>query len=201
MTPLILSSIFCFMNKDEFRKTYLARRTALTKSEHEELSQKIADLFFLSVDLDKIQNLHVFLPIVSKREPNTWIIIERLQKEFPHIRLIIPRVMGEGMENIFLEGPHQLEKTRWDMVEPMHGLVAAPPEIDLVLVPLLVVDMEGHRIGYGKGYYDRFLKLCRPDCIKTGVSFFDPTAGITEKSDNDVLLNSCLTPGKFHTFQ
>lgn len=189
------------MNKDEFRKTYLARRTALTKSEHEELSQKIADLFFLSVDLDKIQNLHVFLPIVSKREPNTWIIIERLQKEFPHIRLVIPRVNKEEIENIFFEGSHHLEKTKWGMMEPKQGMIARPKDIDLVLVPLLVVDMEGHRIGYGKGYYDRFLKLCRPDCIKTGVSFFDPTAGITEKSDNDVLLNSCLTPGKFHTFQ
>jgi 5-formyltetrahydrofolate cyclo-ligase len=197
---LIISSISCFMNKDEFRKIYLTKRLALTKKEHHELSLKISDLFFQSVDLSKIHILHIYLPIESKHEPNTWLLIDRIQREFPDIRLVIPRVNGEEMLNIFLEGRDQLENTRWGMVEPKEGKHANPGEIDMVIVPLLAVDKQGHRIGYGKGYYDRFLKLCRPDCLKIGISFFEPEQSIEEKSSDDVLLNACLTPFNFFQF-
>ena len=197
---MISGSIFCFMNKDDIRKIYLTKRLALTECEHRELSQKLADLFFQAVDLSNIKTLHVFLPIESKREPNTWLVIDRIEREFPHIRLVIPRVKGEEIENIFFEGRHQLEKNRWEILEPKTGTHAEAKEIDLVMVPLLAVDKQGHRIGYGKGYYDRFLKLCRPDCMKIGMSFFEPELSIEEKHIDDVLLNACLTPNQYYPF-
>jgi len=189
------------MNKDELRKIYLLKRAALTESEHRELSNMISQRFFNEVDLSTVKILHIFLPIESKREPNTWLIVDQLQNSFPHIRLVVPQVKGDEMENIFFEGNHQLEKTKWGMVEPKEGSLANAIDIDMVLVPLLTVDKQGHRIGYGKGFYDRFLKLCRPDCIKIGVSFFDPEQSIDEKSNYDVLLNACLTPFQMYQFQ
>jgi 5-formyltetrahydrofolate cyclo-ligase len=45
-----------------------------------------------------------------KKNPDTWLIVERIRREFSHIRLSIPKVKGEVMENIFFEGFHQLEK-------------------------------------------------------------------------------------------
>ncbi len=200
LIPLISGSIFCFMSKDELRKIYLAKRLSLTESEHIELSQKIADHFFQFVDLSKVRVLHVYLPIESKCEPDTWLIVNRIKSEFPTIRLVIPRVNNEEMESIFFEGPDQLEKTKWGMIEPFPGIEAEPQKIDMVIVPLLAFDKLGHRIGYGKGFYDRFLKLCRPDCIKIGISFFDPLNSIAEKSDHDVLLNGCLTPKEYLIF-
>jgi len=188
------------MNKDEFRKIYLTKRLALSQKEHHELSLKISDLFFQSVDLSKINILHIYLPIESKNEPGTWLIIDRIQREFPRIRLVIPRVKGEELENIFFEDRNQLERTRWGMVEPKEGKHSKPEEIDLVIVPLLAVDRQGHRIGYGKGYYDKFLKLCRPDCLKIGISFFEPEQSIEEKSNDDILLNACLTPLRYFIF-
>lgn len=200
MIRLISGSISCFMNKDELRKIYLSKRFALSERDHDELSHKISENFFSHVDLTHIKNLHLFLPIESKREPDTWLIIDRIRNEFPHIRLVIPRVNGNDMENVFFEGKHQLEKTRWGMVEPKSGTMAHPKEIDLVLVPLLAVDSQGHRIGYGKGFYDRFLKSCRPDCVKIGLSFFEPEQSIEDKSNDDILLNACLTPLRFFSF-
>lgn len=197
---MISGSIFYFMNKDELRKTYLTKRLALTAREHHALSNKISDLFFLIVDLSFVKNLHIYLPIESKREPDTWLVIDRIQREFPHIRLVIPRVKGEEMENIFFEGRHQLEKNRWGILEPKTGTHAEAQEIDLVIVPLLTVDKQGHRIGYGRGYYDRFLKLCRPNCMKIGMSFFEPEPSIEEKHNDDVLLNVCLTPNQYYRF-
>lgn len=188
------------MNKDELRKIFLAKRLALSEHEHHTLSSKISDLFFHTFELSKINHLHIFIPIKSKQEPNTWIIIERIRKDFPHIRLVIPRVKRDEMESILFESDLQLEKTKWGMMEPKQGLNVSPADIDLVIVPLLTVDQQGHRIGYGKGYYDRFLKLCRPDCIKVGVSFFEPEEAIKEKSTEDVLLNGCLTPSRYVGF-
>ena len=200
MILLTLGSTFCFMNKDELRKVYLKKRLALAESEQIKFSQKICNLFFNSVDLSKIKVLHIYLPIKSKGEPNTWLIIDRIQHEFPEIRLVIPRVNGAVMENIFFEGPDHLEGTKWGMVEPKDGAHVDPLKIDLVITPLLVIDNQGHRIGYGKGFYDRFLKSCRPDCIKIGVSYFDPEPGIEEKSNHDVLLNACITPKEYLVF-
>jgi 5-formyltetrahydrofolate cyclo-ligase len=188
------------MNKEELRKIYRNKRLALTNREHQELSQNLADLFFQSVDLSNVKTLHIFLPIESKREPNTWLIIERIRKEFPHIRLVIPKVTGEMMEHIFFEGDHQLEKTKWGMVEPKQGTKAEAKEMDMVIVPLLAIDKQGHRIGYGKGYYDRFLLQCRDDCKKIGISFFENEMIIEEKSISDITLNACITPNEFLLF-
>jgi 5-formyltetrahydrofolate cyclo-ligase len=188
------------MNKDELRKIFLTKRLALSEQEHRALSSKISDLFFHTFDLSRINHLHVFIPIKSKQEPDTWIMINRIRKDFPHIRLVVPRVKGDEMENIFFENNHQLGDTKWGMMEPKLGLNVPPVDIDMVIVPLLAVDQQGHRIGYGKGYYDRFLKLCRPDCIKVGVSFFEPEEAIKEKSSEDVLLNGCLTPNRYVVF-
>jgi 5-formyltetrahydrofolate cyclo-ligase len=188
------------MNKDELRKVFLARRLALGEHEHRALSLKISDLFFHTFNLATISHLHIFLPIKSKHEPDTWIIIDRIRKDFPHLNLVLPRVNGNEMENILFEGDQQLQQTKWGMMEPKHGQAVEPEVIDMVIVPLLAVDQQGHRIGYGKGYYDRFLKLCRKDCIKIGVSFFDPEESITEKSTEDVLLNGCLTPSQYVVF-
>ncbi len=188
------------MNKDELRKIFLARRLALSEQVHHALSSKISDLFFHTFDLSRINHLHIFIPIKSKQEPDTWIMINRIRKDFPHIRLVVPRVKEDEMENIFFESDLQLENTKWGMMEPKRGLNVAPVDIDMVIVPLLAVDQQGHRIGYGKGYYDRFLKLCRTDCLKIGVSFFEPEKTIKEKSNEDVLLNGCLTPNGYIGF-
>lgn len=188
------------MNKDGLRKIFLAKRLALSEFENRALSSEISNLFFHTFDLSKINLLHIFIPIKSKQEPDTWIIIDRIRKDFPHIGLVVPRVKGDEMENIFFESNHQLENSKWGMMEPKQGLNVPPADIDMVIVPLLAVDQQGHRIGYGKGYYDRFLKLCRPDCIKVGISFFEPEETIKEKSTEDVLLNGCLTPNRYIDF-
>jgi 5-formyltetrahydrofolate cyclo-ligase len=75
-----------------------------------------------------------------------------------------------------------------------------PEEIDLVFVPLLCVDKKGNRVGYGKGYYDKFLKECRRDIIKIGFSYFEPVEKIDDVNRYDVKLNYCITPESFYSF-
>ena len=70
----------------------------------------------------------------------------------------------------------------------------------MVFVPLLAFDKKGHRVGYGKGFYDKFLSECKPDAIKIGLSFFEPEELITDVFESDVKLDYCVTPNSIHAF-
>ncbi|MFM8832750.1 MAG: 5-formyltetrahydrofolate cyclo-ligase, partial [Cytophagales bacterium] len=78
--------------------------------------------------------------------------------------------------------------------EPANGNMVYTPDIDLVLVPLLAFDKEGHRVGYGKGYYDRFLKGCKSSCKKIGLSFFNAVEKISETTSLDFKLDDVIVP-------
>ncbi|MBL7859938.1 MAG: 5-formyltetrahydrofolate cyclo-ligase [Cyclobacteriaceae bacterium] len=187
------------MKKDELRKIFLAKRKALSTDDFEMNNQKISEQFFNHVQLVGIKYIHLYLPIENKQEPNTWLLVERIQQVRPEIRITIPRIRGEEMESVRFEGRTQLSKNQWGIPEPTRGDVIGPDKIDLIVVPLLAFDLRGHRIGYGKGYYDKYLKKCKPGCLKVGLSHFDPADPI-EVGPYDVALSICVTPNKTYTF-
>jgi len=188
------------MNKVELRKIYLQKRIALSEDERAQLNLGIYHQFFAWPMLSIVRQLHLYLPLEEKAEPDTWQIIDRLRREYAHIRLIIPKVVNNQLEHYYFEGMHQLEKSKWNIWEPKQGVPAAVEKIDAVLVPLLICDKTGHRVGYGKGFYDRFLAQCKSNCMKVGVSFFEPVETIHEVDSTDVNLNCCVTPMRLITF-
>lgn len=70
----------------------------------------------------------------------------------------------------------------------------------MVFVPLLAFDKNGDRVGYGKGFYDKFLKECKPEIIKIGLSFFEPEEKIDGIFEEDIKLDYCVTPNEIYTF-
>lgn len=181
------------MTKQELRKEFLKRRSELRDAEVAQLSRQLCENFFLGVDLSFIKVVHLYLPIQNKKEPDTWLIVDRIRREFPHIQLSLPRVVNDQLENTRFEGMHQLKQNRWGIWEPQQGVPTQSSKIDLVIVPLLAFDQSGHRVGYGKGFYDRFLKTCRPDCKKIGLSFFEGVKSIKDIDQNDVRLDKIIT--------
>ncbi|MBN8576929.1 MAG: 5-formyltetrahydrofolate cyclo-ligase [Cytophagales bacterium] len=190
------------MNKAELRKIYLQKRQALSEAEYAQLNFQLYQQFFAHIDLSFVKVIHTFLPLSSKHEPDTWLIIDRLRREFPHIRISIPKTKPESneLENFYFEGLHQLVTNAWGIPEPRQGIPTETERIDLVLVPLLTFDKAGHRVGYGKGFYDRFLKQCRPACLKVGLSLFDVEENLIDTTDFDVPLDSCITPAGIINF-
>jgi 5-formyltetrahydrofolate cyclo-ligase len=184
------------MNKAELRKIYLQKRQALSEAEYAQLNFQLYQQFFVNIDLSFIKVIHTFLPVASKHEPDTWLIIDRLRREFPHIRISIPKTDSRSniLESFYFEGLHQLVTTAWGIQEPRHGIPTETEKIDMVLVPLLAFDKIGQRVGYGKGFYDRFLKDCKPACIKAGLSFFEAEEKIDNTNVLDVPLDLCVTP-------
>ncbi len=187
-------------SKKSIRNYYLKLRLALSPSEFSSLNQNLRTTFFSSIELFDVSTLHTFFPMAKGNEPNTWLIIDRLKKEFPKIRISIPKMNGSELINYYFEGTHQIAENKWGIPEPQFGEVTLTEKIDLVIVPLLAFDRQGNRVGYGKGFYDRFLSQCCPDCKKVGLSFFDPVDEISGIKNHDVKLTHCITPTKFYSF-
>lgn len=190
------------MEKSALRKLFLSRRMALSEAEYLHLSRLLCENFFFSVDLSFVQVLHTFLSITEKREVDTWMLIDRIRREFPQVRLAVPRVnntTGE-LDNFFFEGLHQLAINSWGIHEPKQGVPVEYSKIDLVLVPLLSFDNTGQRVGYGKGYYDKFLSKCPASVKKIGLSLFESVSAIDDASSLDVPLDMVITPTRTYTF-
>ena len=184
------------MTKSELRKIYLEKRGDLSPAVRAEQSRRIAELFFEHFDLVRIRNLHLFITIEKFREVDTSPILSRIWSDFSHIRTSAPRVdfaTGE-MESVVFTAESELIENSWGIREPSGGEPLKPEMIDMVLVPLLCFDRRGHRVGYGKGFYDRFLKKCRPDCVKIGLSYFPPIDEIADVNPGDIMLDYSVTP-------
>ena len=76
-----------------------------------------------------------------------------------------------------------------------------PIAMDVVLIPMLCFDLRGHRVGYGRGYYDRFLSECRADVKKIGLCLAEPVTEIADTSALDMAMDVCITPQKVYKFE
>lgn len=191
------------MTKAELRKIYLAKKKALSDQERLAKSLKITDLFFQNFNLEAVRLLHIFLSIETAGEFDTSHIIKRLWHDFPlKIKTVVPRInrKTDRLESVEYGAESKLITNYWGISEPAEDKTVAPEKIDLVIVPLLCFDEQGHRVGYGKGFYDKFLTGCRSDCRKIGVSFFSPIAEISDVHQSDVKLDFCITPEKIWQF-
>ena len=179
------------MKKSELRQAYLSRQKAISQEDRLAMSEAIADLFFRSFDLTGIRFLHSFIPIKKFNEVDTRLIVERIWRDYPHIQIVVPRVELEtnDMKSVKFGRDTELVRNAWEIEEPVHDELVDPVEIDMVLTPGLCFDRGGHRVGYGKGFYDRFLRSCRSDCVKVGLSYFETIEKIDDAHDGDIALD------------
>lgn len=191
------------MKKSKLRKYYLSKRKAVSVEEIAVKSQQIADLFFANFELSKVKNLHVFLPILKHNEINTWLIIKYLQQNFPQINIVIPKIISANstLEN-YLFDEKKLIENHWGILEPSgeNQVKILPEQIDLVIIPLLIFDKNGNRVGYGKGFYDRFLQECKPEMLKIGVCLEEAIELIEDINEFDIKMDFCITPNKIYRF-
>lgn len=184
------------MLKAELRRIYLAKQRSFSTNERARLAQRIADGFFDFFDLARVEYLHIFLAIERNNEIETSVLVKRLWLDFPHVKTCVPCVDEENgvLETVRYTPDSIIELNRWGIPEVVRGKTVEATKIDVVVAPLLCFDTDGYRVGYGKGYYDKFLKNCRPDCRKIGLSYFAPVEKIEGLHDFDVKLDFCVTP-------
>ena len=189
------------MNKSDLRKVYLEKRLRFSAHEVEKRTEEIEKLFFQSFDLSPIRFLHIFLPMQGKNEMNTWTIVESLQRFYPATHVVLSKSnFSDFSMKHYLFDRQTILHNQYGIPEPEGGIEIRPEQLDMVLVPLLAFDLQGNRIGYGKGFYDRFLSQCKKDCIKIGLSLEEPVLEKIETSEYDVSLDHCITFEKIYSF-
>ena len=183
--------------KKQIRIEYISKRKQFSRTEVNAWSQAIASNF-LEAEFMKYQTFHVFLSMPKYNEINTQYIIDELWRQGKDV--IVPKMDGKQLLNCPYTQQTQLAKNSWGIMEPVDCAEVEHSKIDVVLVPLLISDIRGNRIGYGGGYYDRFLSKLDEDTKFVGINFFEPVEEEIPKEDFDVLLDYLITPHDIYKF-
>lgn len=186
-------------NKKELRLHYKNLRTALSESDIEERSLAVANNLIKMPIWDKTY-YHVFLPITEQKEIDTEFILHLLSGKDKEIVISKSDFETREMTHFLLTDNTKIKKNEYNIPEPVNGLPVPAENIDVVFVPLLAFDVFGNRIGYGKGFYDKFLARCKPETVKIGLSFFESVPQIDDVFESDIKLDYCVTPLKIYTF-
>jgi len=183
------------MKKAELRKIYKQKRNALTFEEiqvlQENIYQKIYDL-----EISEVKNIHIFLTLEKFKEINTIPIINYFRKHQKSIIVSKSNFTNNTLTHFYLEKDTEIQINKYGIPEPKNAIQVLETEIDLVFVPLLISDINQYRIGYGKGFYDRFLANCRKDVKTIGLNFFKPIPKIDDINVFDVALDFVIYPKK-----
>lgn len=152
--------------RDNLRKQMMIRRNKLSYLEVDSLSQQVCRRL---EELQPVQQAEVIMGFSSiKNEVNLSPLLQKLQKQGRTI--LLPRVEGDDLLAVEYRDENDIELSSFGIREPL-GEPFAIDKIDVVIVPGLVFDASGYRLGYGKGYYDRFLLRLNKQCFKCGICY------------------------------
>jgi 5-formyltetrahydrofolate cyclo-ligase len=185
------------MTKSELREYYLKKRKEFSEQEIIQKSHEIL-LQLKKMDIWNYQCFHLFQSILSKNEVQT----QELLKELFSLKkqVLVPKVEGLEMLNCEVNPKTIWTKGKFNVPEPLECKFIPPSKIEVVFIPLLIADKKGNRIGYGGGFYDRFLAKCPKNTLKIGLNFFPPILEIQDVEAFDIPLNYCVTPDEIVSF-
>ena len=187
-------------SKFDLRKEYKQKRAELTNDAIEEMSLAIANKL-LEIPIWNAHYYHLFLPITAQKEVNTEYVLHVLSGKDKEIVLSKSDFSTRQLRNILLTDSTRITINQYGIPEPQDGLEVPSEKIDVVFVPLLAFDQSGHRIGYGKGFYDIFLAQCSPKTVKIGLSFFEAENALSDLHSGDIALDYCITPQNVYKFK
>jgi 5-formyltetrahydrofolate cyclo-ligase len=177
------------MTKQELREKYKALRKGLSNHEQDLISNQIKKHLLENFDL-KGKKISCFVPIIRFNEINTWLILDGVDAKF-----YLPVIGSDDeLKHVLYEGKDKLKESSWGILEPQSGEEIDASELDFVLVPLLTINKEGYRVGYGKGYYDKFLARCNSKCVFIGLYQFNNAEVIDDLHESDIAVHYCVTP-------
>lgn len=189
------------MTKNELREQYKQKRLAITGKEKLKLDDLLL-IQFQQLALGDVQVLLTYAPMPHTAEPDVHLCTRYLQHQIPALQVTYPVIdfATQTMQAMAVHDDTEFILNAYKIEEPTGGKIIPPGIIDLIFVPMLVCDKQGHRAGYGKGFYDRYLNQCRDGVIKTGFSYFEPVDVISDVHEFDIPLDFCITPHHIYEF-
>ena len=141
------------MDKKELRSFIRQQKRAMTEQQIVAASKRLGELFAASEEYQQAETIYGYLPYTQ--EVRTVSMLEKAMADGK--RVAVPKVYGDEMRFIYITDMSQVEKGYAGIPEPIADEPIANDPKALVLMPGLAFDPQGHRIGYGGGFYDRFL--------------------------------------------
>ena len=187
------------MDKQKLRKKYKELRAQLTAEQRDEMSLDIANQA-LQLDIWKYNYYHIFLPIERLYEINTEYLLSILSGKDKNILLSKSDFATGTMENYLLTDNTRIVVNNYGIPEPEDGIEVPFSKAEVIFVPLLAYDTHGNRVGYGKGFYDRFLAQCSPDALKIGLSYFEPESTPLITNTTDIPLDYCVSAKEVYRY-
>ena len=168
------------------------------------MKDRLEDLMliqFQSLHLEIPDMVMTYSPIDALNEYNPVLIEEYYFFKNPATTLVYPVIdkVHDCLKAFAVKEDTLFELNEYEIEEPMNGKETAPEAIGLMIVPLLTFNEKGYRVGYGKGYYDKFIEQCRPEMLKIGFSFFDAEI-IDDINRFDKAMDFCITPQRICQF-
>ena len=185
------------LSKIEAREKYRNLRKQLTEPEILEMSVEIANNL-LKFKIWELKTFHLFMTINEKKEVDTKPIFDLLIGKGKEI--VIPKINTNTntLDSYIFDEKTVFKISNLRIPEPKDGIVFNG-KIDVVIMPLLAYDLDGNRIGYGKGFYDNFISNLKSAPLKIGISYFSPQKSL-ECNNHDINLDYCITPNKIFSF-
>jgi 5-formyltetrahydrofolate cyclo-ligase len=189
------------MTKQELRKIYKEKRKNIAHHQKEKWDDLLL-IQFQKISHPHVQTVFSFLPIETMNEPNTHLFTRYLSAFIPNLKIAYPVINHQQntMQAYVTNDETNYLLNEKKIVEPVNGKLIHPNEIDLVIVPLLIFDEQGYRVGYGKGFYDKYLLHCKKNTMKIGFSYFEPVDKISDCSSFDIPLTHCITTEHIYEF-
>ena len=189
------------MTKKELRVKYKAKRIALSSKDRDKLDDLLL-IQFQKLSFENVSTLLSYMPMPHTAEPDTHLFTRYLEHLIPGLQTAFPKTnfTDHSMQAIAVDEDAEFAMNEFQITEPAGDNIILPTEIDLVFVPMLICDKRGYRVGYGKGFYDRYLAQCHEDIITVGFSYFEPEEQIDDLNEHDVPLHYCITPDFVYEF-
>jgi 5-formyltetrahydrofolate cyclo-ligase len=184
-------------NKVFLRQLFKKHRSELSDNEVKDLNKAIFKNL-LKTDLFKKTYYHIYLSNSLNNEVETDEVIKLLFKK--NKRVYVPKIMGENLIHIEINKNTTYSENHFSIREPSSTNTSDPMIFDVVFIPLLAYDKSGERVGYGGGYYDRFLLNTKKNVLKVGLSFFEPVDEILDVEEHDIKLDYVITPNRVYNF-
>ncbi len=185
------------MTKKELRESIKIKKNQLSAWLINDLSQKISQHFLTNFQFEN-EIIGVFLPLESQKELNLYPLIQDLRL---FNALCIPQTNFEDFSMNFYPLPNftDLQKGKMGLLEQniTHQEAVIP---SVLIIPLLTADLKGYRVGYGKGFYDRYIQQKAPNAIRIGVSLFEPIEKIEDTDEFDQPLDFLISPKKVYSY-
>lgn len=189
------------MTKAQLRNIYKEKRKLISSKQKAKWANLLL-INFQKIDLPFITCVHTYLAMYDHSEIATQEILGYLKFRNPGLQISIPKVNTETgqIEHFIYKEDMAMVINKFGVKEPSDGDKIDAVDIDMVLTPLLAFDKKGNRVGFGKGYYDKFFSQCKNDVLKIGLSFFEAEDIIDDTNQYDIALDYCVTPKTVYQF-